>query len=124
MLDLLEHLLAARTQAYPTIPWDYSGNGGGGQPIAVDPSLLRPEQGVAVPALTTPVSDGVRELSKLSPAGKEALFDLIDERVEVAFKKRGWDIDAVTAPTSKKMRTIVPDAREVPVAVRVSIVLV
>ncbi|KAI0658067.1 hypothetical protein C8Q70DRAFT_1106995 [Cubamyces menziesii] len=114
----VNHTVAARTQAYPTVPWDYSGNGGDGQPIAVDPLLLRPEQGAAVPALATPASDGVRELFGLSPAGKEALLDLIDERVEVAFKKRGCDSDTMTATTSKKMRGIVPDAREVPMAVR------
>ena len=44
-MDLLEPLLAARTQAYPTVPWDYSGNGGDGQPIAVDPFIRKTSPG-------------------------------------------------------------------------------
>ena len=121
--DLRWTPLATRTQAYPTMPWDYSGHGGGIQPVVVDPTLLRPEQGATAPVLATPLSDGVRELLELSPVGKKALVELIDERVEVALKKRSCDIDAMVAPTPKKTRGIVPHAREVPVAVRVSVML-
>ncbi|KAH9890338.1 hypothetical protein C8Q73DRAFT_667262 [Cubamyces lactineus] len=106
---------APRAQAHSTVPWDYTGGGDSNVnlPAVVDPRLLQPET-----AQLPPVSDGAQELLRLSPAGKAALVELIDHRIQVAFKKRGLPEEPAAAPATKKKRQVIQDAREVPANIR------